>query len=69
MASNNSKTPPTLSKCKTHEDWLKLIKVQRHFTDLPANTEVAALVLSLQDDALDAVLVDIVLEIDDEDIA
>ena len=38
-------------------------------TDLPANTEVAALVLSLQDDALDAVLVDIVLEIDDQDIA
>ena len=64
MASNSSKTPPSLSKCKTYEDWLKLIKVWRRFTDLPANRQGSALVLSLEDEALDAVL-----ETDDEDIA
>ena len=64
MASNSSKIPPSLSKCKTYEDWLKLIKVWRHFTNIPANRQGSALVLSLEDEALDAVL-----EIDDEDIA
>ena len=64
MASNSSKTPPSLSKCKTYEDWLKLIKVWRRFTDLPANRQGSALVLSLEDEALDALL-----GIDDEDIA
>ena len=48
---------------------LKLIKVWRCFTDLPANRHGATLVLSLEDDALGAVLVDAVLEINDDDIA
>ena len=63
MAST-SKTPPFLSKCKTDEDWLKLIKIWRCFTELPAKRQGSALVLSLEDEALDAVL-----EIDEADIA
>ena len=64
MASNSSKTPPSLSKCKTYEDGLELIKVWRRFTNLPGNRQCSALVLSLEDEALDAVL-----EIEDEDVA
>ena len=64
MASNSSKTLPSLSKCKTYEDWLKLIKEWRHFTELPASRKGSALVLSLEDKVLDALV-----EIDDEDIA
>ena len=56
--------PLSLSKCKTYEDWHKLIKVWRRFTDVPANRQGSALVLSLEDEALDALL-----GIDDEDIA
>ena len=47
-----------------HEDWLKLIKAWRRFTNLPANRQGSALTLSLENEALDAVL-----EIDNEDIA
>ena len=47
-----------------HEDWLKLIKVWRCFTNLPANRQGSALMLSQEDEALDAAL-----EIDNEDIA
>ena len=60
MASSSSKTQPVLSKCKTYVDWLKLIKVCRCFTDIPANRQGSAKVLSLEDEALDTVL-----EIDD----
>ena len=56
MASNSSKTQPVLSKCKTYEDWLKLIKVCRCFTDIPENQQGSPQVLSLEDEALDAVL-------------
>ena len=56
MASNSSKTPPSLSKCKTYEDWLELIKVWRHFTDLSKTRQGSALVLFLEDEAPDAVL-------------
>ena len=63
MASNSSKTPPSLSKRKTYEDWLKVIKVWRRF-DLPANRQGSTLVLSLEDEALDTVL-----EIDNAEIA
>ena len=48
---------------QTYEHWLKLIKAWRSFIDLPADRQGSALVLSLEDEALDAVL-----EIDDEDI-
>ena len=56
MGSNSSKTPPSLSKCKTYEDWHKLIKVWIRFMDLPANRKGSALVLSLEDETLDAAL-------------
>ena len=59
-----SKTSPSLSKCKTYEDCLKPIKIWRKFSDLPANRQGSALVLSLEDEALDAVL-----EIDESDIS
>ena len=64
MALNSSKTPPYLSKCKTYEDWLKLIKIWWNFSDLPANRQGSALVLSLEDEALDAAL-----EMDGSDIS
>ena len=64
MASNSSKTPLCLSKCKTYEDCLKLIKIWQSFSDLPAHQQEPALVLSLEDEALDAVL-----EIDESDIS
>ena len=57
-------TPPSLSNCESYEEWLKLINIWRRFTDLPAKRQGSALVLSLEDKALDAIL-----EIDDEDIA
>ena len=63
MASKRSKILPSLSKCKTYEDCLKLIKVWRCFIHLPANRQDSALVSSLEDEVLDAVL-----ELDDEDI-
>ena len=56
MASSSSKTPPSISKCKIHEDWLKLAKIWRCFTELPAKRQGSALVLSPKDEALDAVL-------------
>ena len=64
MASTSSKTPPSLSNCKSCEDWLKVSKVWRHFTDLPTNRQGSALVLPLEDKALYGVL-----EIHYEDIA
>ena len=64
MTSNSSKTPPPLSKCKTYEGWLKHIKIWRCFTKLPAKRQQSAIVLSLEDEALDAVL-----EIDEAEIA
>ena len=56
MASNSSKTPPSLSKFKIYEDQLKLIKVWRRFTDLPENKQSSALLLSLEEEALDMAL-------------
>ena len=38
------------------KDWLKLIKVWGRFADLTANRQGSALVLSLEDEALDAAL-------------
>ena len=64
MASNSSKTPPSLSNCKTYENLLQLIQIWWYFTKLPAKRQGSALVLSLEDEALDAVL-----EIDEVEIA
>ena len=49
---------------KDYEDWLKLIKISWKFSDLPANWQWPALVLSLEDEALDALL-----EINESDIS
>lgn len=49
-------TPPSLSNCESYEEWLKLIKVWRRFTDLPANKQSSALLLSLEEEALDMAL-------------
>ena len=64
MASNSSKTPPSLWKCKTYVDWLKLIKVKRRFIDLHESRQGSALVLPLEDKAMDTIT-----EIDHEDLA
>ena len=63
MASNSWKTPPSLSKCKNYEDWLKLIKMWQKFSDLLENRQGPDLVLSVEDEALD-----VVLEINEPDI-
>ena len=63
MASNSSKTPFALSKCTTYDNWLKIIKVLCS-TDIPAKQQGSTFVLSLEDEALDAVL-----EIDNAEIA
>ena len=36
MASNSYKPPLSLSKSKTFKGWVKIIKVKKGFTDLPA---------------------------------
>ena len=64
MSSGNSITPPTLSKAKNYQDWLKLIKIWRKFTDLSKERQGPAIVLSLENEALDAVL-----EIEEEQIS
>ena len=64
MALNSSKTPPSLSNCKTYENLLQLIQIWWYFTKLPAKRQGSALVLSLEDEALD-----VVLEIDEVEIA
>ena len=56
MSSGNSKTLPTLLKAKNYQDWLKLIKNWRKFTDLSKERQGPAIVLSLENEALDAVL-------------
>ena len=60
MASKISKTLPSLSKCKTYQDQLMLIKIWPKST----NRQGQALVLSIEDEALDAAL-----EIDESDIS
>ena len=56
MSSNHSKTPPSLSKAKNYQVWLKHIKIWRNFTDLPAAKQGPAIVLSLENKASYAVL-------------
>ena len=56
MPSNHSKTSLSLSKAKTYQDWLKLIKIWRNISDLPKAKQGPVIVLSLKNEALDAVL-------------
>ena len=39
-----------------YKDWFKLINIWQKFSDLPANQQGPALVSSLEDEALDAIL-------------
>ena len=56
MSTNHSKTPTSLSKAKNYQDWLKLIKICGNLSDLPKAKQGPAIVLSLENEALDAVL-------------
>lgn len=56
MVSNSSKTSSSFLKCKISKDWLKFIKVWRYFIDLLADPQGSTLVLSMEDEALDAIL-------------
>ena len=67
VSNSSSKTKPAVTKCKTYEDWLKLIKMWRSFTDIPANRQGSrqgSSSSSFTDEALDTVL-----EINDAEIA
>ena len=55
MASN-SKSSPLLSNSKSYTDWLKLIDIWKNFTNLEPRKQGPAIVLSLEDEAQDAVL-------------
>ena len=35
MATSSNKGPPSLSKSKSYEDWLKLMKIWKMYTGLP----------------------------------
>ena len=57
MASRNSnKAPQFLSSCKTYDDWCKMVRVWKKFTDLPPEKQGAAMFLSLNGETLDAAL-------------
>ena len=56
MSSNHSKTLPSLSKANNYQDWLKLKKIWRNFSDLRKAKQGPAIVLSLENEGLDAVL-------------
>ena len=55
-SSNYSNTSPSLSKDKNYQDWLKLIKIWRNVSDLPKAKQQLAMILSLENKFLDAVL-------------
>ena len=54
--SNTNKSPPLLSKSKSYDDWLKLIKIWQQFTTLELEKQGPAIDLSLEGEARDAVL-------------
>ena len=56
MATASSKGPPLLFKRKSYEDWLKLMKTWRMYTDLTKPRQGPALILSLEGKAQDAAL-------------
>ena len=56
MTSNSSKTTPPLFHSKSYEDWLKLFRIWRMYTELPKTRQGPALVLSLEGEAQDAAL-------------
>ena len=64
MATASNKTPPLFSNSKSYSDWVRLVKLWTKFTDLEVTRQGPALVMSLEDKALDTIL-----ELDDTDIS
>ena len=64
MATASNKTPPQLSKFKSYGDWVRLVRIWTKFTDLAAEKQDPALVMSLTGKALETIL-----ELDDKDIS
>ena len=56
MSSSSSKWPPLLSQSKTYEEWLKLFRIWRMYTELSKKRQGPTLVLSLEGEAQEAVL-------------
>ena len=56
MSSSVNKSPPQLSKSKSYDDWIKLLKIWKNFTTLEASKQGPAIVLSLEGEAQDAIL-------------
>ena len=54
--SNMYKSPLLLSKCKSCDNWLKLITIWQHFTTLELEKQSPAIVPSLEGEAQNAVL-------------
>ena len=63
-SSSHSDSPPLLQKCKSYQDWLKLLKIWCKFTTLPKTRQWPAIVLSLEGDAQEQAL-----RISDDDIS
>ena len=55
MATGSNKIPPTLSKYKTYDDWIKALSIWVKFTDLEKK-QGPAVFLSLEGEAQEAVL-------------
>ena len=53
MSSNRCKTPSLLSRSKSFEGWLKLLRIWSMYTELPKSCHGPALVLSLEGEAQD----------------
>ena len=56
MSSSSAKTPPALSQSKIYEDWLKLFRIWRMYTELPKKHQGSTLVFSLEGETQKGVL-------------
>ena len=54
MARRQNKSLLLFQKVKNYQDWLKLIRIWKYFSNLPKERQGPALDLSLEDEALDA---------------
>ena len=51
-----NKDPPSLKNAKSYDDWLKLLKIWRLYTTIPAKRQGPSLILILHDEAQEAAL-------------
>ena len=56
MSSKRLTTPPSLSKAKNYDDWLKLVEIWQTVTDLETEKQGPVLLLSLEGDAQEVAL-------------